>query len=121
MARQTTLLPFRTSLTRYGGDSQLILGSSPHFILQYAGCKIIFFDAGVYYVTDTITIPAGTQIVGEAWSVVLGGGSNFQSQTNPHVVVQAGTAGSEGVLEISDMLFSTAGPSKEDTTLPGII
>lgn len=78
---------------------------------QYAGCMIIFFDAGVYYVTDTITIPAGTQIVGEAWSVILGGGSNFQSQTNPRAVVQAGSAGSQGVLEISDIVFSTAGPT----------
>ncbi|KAG6373189.1 glycoside hydrolase family 55 protein [Boletus reticuloceps] len=78
---------------------------------QYAGCKIIFFDAGVYYVTDTITIPAGTQIVGEAWTVILGGGSNFQSQTNPRVVVQAGTPGSQGIMEISGILFSTAGPA----------
>ncbi|KAF9235735.1 glycoside hydrolase family 55 protein [Melanogaster broomeanus] len=61
---------------------------------QYAGCKIIFFDAGIYYVTDTIGIPAGTQIVGEAW-----------------VVVQAGAPNSEGVLEISDIVFSTAGPA----------
>ncbi|KAH0838819.1 glycoside hydrolase family 55 protein [Lanmaoa asiatica] len=78
---------------------------------QYAGCKIIFFDAGVYYVTNTIAIPAGTQIVGEAWPVILGGGSNFQSQTNPRVVVQAGTAGSQGILEISDIIFSTVGPA----------
>lgn len=81
-------------------------------ILQYAGCKIIFFDGGVYYVTNTITIPAGTQIVGEGWPVILGGGSNFQSQTSPRVVVQAGTAGSEGILEISDIVFATAAPGK---------
>ncbi|KIJ60156.1 glycoside hydrolase family 55 protein [Hydnomerulius pinastri MD-312] len=78
---------------------------------QYAGCKIIFFDAGTYYVTNTITIPAGTQIVGEAWSVILAGGSNFQDQNNPKVVVQAGAANSQGVLEISDIIFSTAGPA----------
>ncbi|KAF8549344.1 glycoside hydrolase family 55 protein [Imleria badia] len=78
---------------------------------QYAGYKIIFFDAGVYYVTNTITIPTGTQIVGEAWPVILGGGTKFQSQTNPRVVVQAGTAGSQGVLEISDIILSTAGPA----------
>lgn len=79
---------------------------------QYAGCRIVFFDAGVYYVTDTIAIPAGTQVAGEAWSVILGGGRNFQSQDNPRVVVQAGIAGSEGVLEISDIVFATAGPGK---------
>ncbi|KZT29030.1 glycoside hydrolase family 55 protein [Neolentinus lepideus HHB14362 ss-1] len=37
----------------------------------YAACKIIFFDAGVYVVTSTIPIPAGTQIVGEAWTVII--------------------------------------------------
>lgn len=44
--------------------------------------------------------------------MILGGGGNFQSQTNPRVVVQAGTAGSQGVLEISDLILSTAGPGQ---------
>lgn len=83
------------------------------YVSQYAGCKIIFFDAGVYYVTDTITIPAGTQVVGEVWPVILAGGIKFQYQTKPRVVVQAGAAGSEGVLEISDILFATVGPGKQ--------
>ncbi|OAX38483.1 glycoside hydrolase family 55 protein [Rhizopogon vinicolor AM-OR11-026] len=78
---------------------------------EYAGCKIIFFDAGTYYVTDTITIPAGTQIVGEAWSVIMAGGSGFSDENNPRVVIQAGAANSEGVLEISDMIFTTFGPA----------
>ncbi|KAH0838875.1 glycoside hydrolase family 55 protein [Lanmaoa asiatica] len=78
---------------------------------QYSGCKIIFFDAGVYYVTKTITIPAGTQIVGEAWSVILAGGRNFQSQRHPRPVIRAGTAGSRGMMEISDLLLTTVGPA----------
>ncbi|KAI6146888.1 glycoside hydrolase family 55 protein [Pisolithus tinctorius] len=80
-------------------------------INQYAGCMIIFFDAGTYYVTNTIAIPAGTQIVGEAWSVILAGGSAFQNQNSPKVAIQAGTAGSTGLMEISDMILSTAGPT----------
>lgn len=40
--------------------------------LQYSGCKIIYFDAGTYIVTDTLKIPAGTRVVGEAWSVIAG-------------------------------------------------
>ncbi|KAG1764161.1 glycoside hydrolase family 55 protein [Suillus placidus] len=78
---------------------------------EYAGCKIIFFDAGTYHVTDTITIPAGAQIVGEAWSVIMAGGSAFSDQKNPRAVIQAGAAKSQGVLEISDMVFTTAGPA----------
>lgn len=78
---------------------------------EYAGCKIIFFDAGTYYVTNTIIIPAGAQIVGEAWSVIMAGGSAFSDQKNPRVVIQAGAANSQGVLEISDMVFTTTGPA----------
>lgn len=77
---------------------------------QFAGCKIIFFDAGTYIVTSTITIPAGTQIVGEAWSVIMGSGSAFTDYNNPNPVIQVGTSGSTGVIEITDMIFTTRGP-----------
>ncbi|KAG9310495.1 glycoside hydrolase family 55 protein [Chiua virens] len=78
---------------------------------KYAGCKIIFFDAGVYNVSDTITIPAGTQIVGEAWSVISAGGYRFQSQSNPRPAIRAGIPGSMGIMEISDLLLTTSGPA----------
>ncbi|KAM5540301.1 hypothetical protein V8D89_006120 [Ganoderma adspersum] len=78
---------------------------------QFSGCKIIFFDAGVYLVTDTIAIPAGTQIVGEAWSTILGTGTVFGDYNNPRAVIRAGESGSVGVLEITDMIFSTRGPT----------
>ncbi|KAG9310286.1 glycoside hydrolase family 55 protein [Chiua virens] len=61
---------------------------------MFSGCKLIFIDAGTYYITDTLYIPAGTQIAGEAWSVILGGGANFQDQYNPR-----------------DIIFSTVGPA----------
>ena len=77
---------------------------------QFSGCKIIYFDAGTYIVTSTLQIPAGTQIVGEAWSVIMGSGSNFNNQNIPQVVVQAGAPNSVGILEISDIVFATRGP-----------
>ena len=49
---------------------------------QWSGCKIIFFDAGVYVVNKTIDIPAGTQVVGEAWSTVIGTGTDFADYNN---------------------------------------
>lgn len=61
--------------------------------------------------TDTLRIPAGTQLVGEAWSVILGGGPAFADVRNPRVVVRAGEPGSRGVLEISDVVFATRGPA----------
>ncbi|KAH9921800.1 beta-1,3-glucanase [Fomitopsis serialis] len=54
-------------------------------------------DHGTYYITDTLFIPAGTQLVGEAWT--------------PAVMVRAGERGSKGILEISDIVFATRGPA----------
>ncbi|KAI0949266.1 hypothetical protein AcW1_008932 [Taiwanofungus camphoratus] len=78
---------------------------------QYAGCYIIFFDAGTYIVTSTITIPAGTQVVGEAWSTIMANGSYFQDYNHPQVVVRVGEPQSEGVAEITDMIFTARGPA----------
>lgn len=60
----------------------------------------------------TVTIPAGSRIVGEAWSVIAGEGPAFQDMGKPHPVVRVGSKGSQGVVEISDMLFTTIGPGK---------
>ena len=87
------------------------------FDQQFAGCKLIFFDAGTYYITDTLYIPADSQIAGEAWSVILGGGAKFEDQDHPKVMVQAGAPWSNGILEITDIIFSTAGPSTLFATL----
>ncbi|KAJ2920462.1 hypothetical protein H1R20_g16633, partial [Candolleomyces eurysporus] len=78
---------------------------------QFAGCKIIFFDAGHYIVTDTVFIPAGTRMVGEAWTVLAGKGPKFQKQRDPQVVFQVGKPGDVGIVEISDIIFSTVGPA----------
>jgi len=78
---------------------------------QFAGCKIIFFDAGTYIITDTLQIPPGTQMVGEAWSQIMVSGSKFQNINAPHVGVQVGTPGSTEIVEISDIIFTTRGPA----------
>jgi len=80
-------------------------------VRQFAGCKIIFFDAGTYLVSDTLKIPAGVRIFGETWAVIAGTGSKFNDVDNPKVVVQVGAPGSEGTAEIGGIIFSTRGPS----------
>lgn len=80
--------------------------------MQYARDKIIFFDAGTYIITDTITIPAGARIVGEAWSTIMASGKKFENQADPRVAVRVGELGDHGIAEITDMLFSTRGPGK---------
>ncbi|KAL6310407.1 exo-beta-1,3-glucanase [Sparassis latifolia] len=78
---------------------------------EYAGCYIIYFDAGTYIVTSTITIPAGTQVVGEAWSTIMGSGAYFQNMDDPQVVVRVGEPYSYGLAEITDMIFTARGPA----------
>lgn len=80
-------------------------------LAKYAGCYIIYFDAGIYKVTSTIHVPAGTQIVGEAWTQIMGAGVYFNDQEDPNVVVQVGVPGSQGVTEITDIVFTTQGPT----------
>lgn len=62
-------------------------------------------------VTSTLTVPTGTRIVGEAWSAIAGTGSFFQNANSPQPVVRVGAPNSQGVVEISDMIFTTIGPS----------
>ena len=50
-------------------------------------------------------------MVGEAWSVIAGRGSRFSDQNNPRVVFQVGKPGEVGVVEITDIIFSTVGPN----------
>ncbi|OSX66163.1 glycoside hydrolase family 55 protein [Postia placenta MAD-698-R-SB12] len=92
-------------------DDTAAIQALTRIVLQYAGCYIIYFDAGVYIVSSTITIPAGTQVVGEAWTTIMGTGSNFENYNDPQVVVRVGEEGSTGVAEITDMIFSTRGPT----------
>jgi glucan 1,3-beta-glucosidase len=71
-----------------------------------ANCgKIIYFDHGVYYITKTLTIPPGSRLIGEVWPVILAGGSNFQSQSNPQVAIKVGSPGQTGTVEISDIMY----------------
>lgn len=78
---------------------------------ESAGKKIVYVPQGTYYLESTVTFPPGTRIVGEVWPVLMGGGSLFQNASNPQPVVRIGCPGDSGVMEISDMIFSTRGPA----------
>ncbi|KAJ4488509.1 glycoside hydrolase family 55 protein [Lentinula aciculospora] len=76
---------------------------------ESANKKIIFLDAGVYLITRTLSFPAGTRLTGEVWSTISATGTYFADQAKPQVAVRVGEEGSEGVMEITDVLFSTKG------------
>lgn len=73
--------------------------------------RVVFFPFGVYLVSDTVRIPTGSRIVGQAWSQIMATGSNFQDASRPRVVVKIGNAGESGVIEISDMMITVSGPT----------
>lgn len=78
-------------------------------LTQYAGCKIIFFPAGIYLVSKTVLVPAGSRIVGEVWSVISATGAYFANPSTPTPMFKVGNSGDEGVAEITDIIFSTKG------------
>jgi glucan 1,3-beta-glucosidase len=72
---------------------------------QYAGCKIIYFPAGTYIVTNTILIPSGSRVIGDAYgSVISAVGGNFYNPNAPTTMVKVGNAGDVGVAQITDMV-----------------
>ena len=82
-------------------------------ISQYAGCKILFFPAGTYIVSDTLHFPPGSQVIGEAWSAISAIGPNFAGDPRP--MIQIGNPGDVGVAQFSNMIFTVA------DILPGAI
>ncbi|KAF2084591.1 glycoside hydrolase family 55 protein [Saccharata proteae CBS 121410] len=100
------------SVTAYPvkGDGSTDDAANINSILSmYAGCKIIYFPAGTYIVSETILVPEGSRIFGDAFaSAISADGSNFYNPDSPVPMVQVGKAGSEGVAQISDMIFTVA-------------
>lgn len=52
-------------------------------LTQSANSKIVYFPAGTYLITSTVFVPAGSRLVGEAWSTLSATGSFFQSESSP--------------------------------------
>jgi hypothetical protein len=86
-------------------------------VLKYAAAnnKIAYFPFGVYRVTGTLLVPAGSRIVGEAWSTITGDGSYFTDSSNPKPIVAVGNAGDTGIAQLQDMRFTVS------SILPGAI
>lgn len=72
--------------------------------------QVAYFDHGAYIVTDTIKVPKDIKITGEIWPMIMAKGSNFADMSNPRPVFQVGQAGETGAVEMSDLMFQTAGP-----------
>ncbi|EPS35643.1 hypothetical protein H072_10908 [Dactylellina haptotyla CBS 200.50] len=73
------------------------------------GNLIVYFDAGTYIVKDTLFIPPGSRIVGEAWAQIAAQGAAFAHEKEPKALVRVGSPGDVGNVEIQDILFTTQG------------
>lgn len=71
---------------------------------------VIYFDHGAYIVSKTIKVPKNIKVTGEVWPIILASGAAFQDERNPVPVFQIGQASDVGRVEISDLIFETAGP-----------
>ncbi|KAJ5552813.1 pectin lyase-like protein [Penicillium frequentans] len=71
--------------------------------------SIVYVPYGVYVVTDTVKIPVGSRIIGQAWPQIMGKGKNFADQLHARAVVQVGEPDESGVVEIQDMMFTVSG------------
>ncbi|KAF9892794.1 hypothetical protein FE257_000383 [Aspergillus nanangensis] len=78
-------------------------------LAQYHDCKVIYFPAGTYIVTDTIFVPAGVRIVGDAFaSTISAVGDKFKDPSSVRAMVRLGYPGDTGVIQVTDMLFTVA-------------
>ncbi|KAK6697604.1 hypothetical protein SNK04_013857 [Fusarium graminearum] len=68
---------------RYSCFELYSLGSSQHF----KHCLLSFW---VYIAKDTLRVPMGSRIIGQAWSQIMGTGSNFEDEKKPRAMVQVG-------------------------------
>ncbi|CCU98466.1 Exo-B-1,3-glucanase (GH55-family)-like protein [Malassezia sympodialis ATCC 42132] len=80
--------------------------------LIYGTCRpLTVVPYGHYVITDTLRIPAGTRLVGEAQPVFFGAGAAFQDASHPRPVVQVGVPGDVGDVTLCDLILSTRGPA----------
>ncbi|KAI8905402.1 exo-beta-1,3-glucanase [Powellomyces hirtus] len=80
-------------------------------ISGYAGCKIVYFPAGQYLLSSTVTVPPGSRLTGEVWSVIMATGKAFQDPRKPVPMLKVGNVGDEGIVEITDIIFTVHGPA----------
>ncbi len=97
------------------GDGSTDDGPALNSVLPQCATLICFIHFGIYRTSVTLQIPVNAKIVGEAWPQIQGFGSLFGKPNSTAPIVRVSKAGDKGTVEISDVLFTTAG------TTPGAV
>ncbi|KAL4875747.1 pectate lyase superfamily protein-domain-containing protein [Aspergillus karnatakaensis] len=86
---------------------------SLNWVLSYAAnlSSVVYFPYGIYMIKDTVHVPVGSRVMGQAWPQIMASGSKFEDIDSPHVAVRVGDPGDVGIIEIQDMLFTVSGPT----------
>ncbi|KAK6334538.1 hypothetical protein TWF730_003752 [Orbilia blumenaviensis] len=105
----TSFYDVKASGARGNGRSDDTAAINAALLAATSSGKVTYFPHGMYLVTDTIFIPPGAKVVGEAWSQIQGTGTKFSNKDSPHVMVKVGNSGDIGDVEIQDMLFGVRG------------
>ncbi|KAF2007153.1 glycoside hydrolase family 55 protein [Amniculicola lignicola CBS 123094] len=79
--------------------------------------KILFIDHGNYKIESTLYFPPGARVVGESFSVILAAGSTWSDKNKPVPVIQIGKPGERGLVQWSDMVVATQGPTPGATLI----
>lgn len=77
--------------------------------------RVFYFPHGIYLLTDTLYIPAGTRMIGEALTQLSASGEKFMDGAKPKAMIQVGKPGEVGVAQLSDFMFTVA------DVLPGAV
>jgi glucan 1,3-beta-glucosidase len=77
--------------------------------------RVVYFPHEIYILTDTLLIPPGSRLYGEAWTQLSASGSKFATAKSPRAMIKVGSPGSVGVAQFTDFLFTLA------DVLPGTI
>jgi glucan 1,3-beta-glucosidase len=64
-----------------------------------AANQLVYFPFGVYILTDTLLIPMGSRLVGEAFTQLAAKGSNFANANSPRPMVKVGNSGDTGIFK----------------------
>ncbi|KAM0211010.1 hypothetical protein ACHAQD_010475 [Fusarium lateritium] len=70
---------------------------------------VVYIPFGVYIITDTVEIPVGSRVIGQAWPQIMATGSKFSDALKPRVAVRVGLPGQVGVVEMQNMMITVKG------------
>jgi len=100
---------------RVAGDGTTDDTASVQAIINAAaGKQIVFFPHGNYLFSNTLHLPPGTRLVGEAWTVLIASGNNFKDPKNPRPLIEVGKPGDVGIAQMSDFILTL------NDVLPGV-